>query len=186
MDNPAHSERVRLDLGAGRNPIEGHLAVDLRATPETDLMASADDLPFADESVDRIHANSLLPHLHDYTAAFEEWNRVLKPGGELEVAATHAHSTGIVQDADHFSWSWTSETPGYFDADHQFGYYTEVSLELVEREVIGWARPGRAWLRPWSWLYGKVVNVVSPEIADELMKLPFSGGRVRAVFRKQD
>lgn len=179
------SESVNLDLGAGKDPLSDHLAVDLRATDETDILASADNLPFADETVDRIHANSLLPHLDDYSTAFEEWNRVLKPGGELEVAATHAHSTGIIQDADHSSWSWTSETPAYFDMDHSFSYYTDISLELVSCDVVGWARPDREWLRPWSWLFGKIVDSVDPQIADELMKLPFSGGRVRAIYQKK-
>lgn len=177
---------VKLDIGAGRDPLSGHMAVDLRLTPETDIIASADDLPFANETIERIHANSLLPHLADYAEAFEEWSRVLKPGGELEVAATHAHSTGIVQDADHSSWSWTSETPAYFDSDHLFRYYTNVSLELVSCEVVGWARPGWTWLRPWSWIFGKIIKSVHPKTADELMKLPFSGGRVRAVYRKRE
>lgn len=185
MTELSESGGIKLDIGAGRDPLPGHLAVDLRKTAETDVMASADCLPFADETVDRVHANSLIPHLTDYTVVFEEWDRVLKSGGELEVAATHAHSTGIVQDADHSSWSWTSETPGYFDAGHPFNYYTDISLELVSCEVVGWARPGWGWLRPWSWIFGKVIDNVHPKTADELMKLPFSGGRVRAKYRKR-
>lgn len=176
---------IKLDLGAGKDPLSGHLAIDLRQTAKTAILASADNLPFDDETVDRVHANSLIPHLTDYTEAFEEWSRVLKPGGELEVAATHAHSTGIVQDADHSSWSWTSETPEYFDVDHKFNYYTEISLELVSCDLIGWARPGWQWLRPWSWLFGKIVILIHPQTADELMKMPFSGGRVKAVYRKK-
>lgn len=186
MDEPLNKPSIELDLGAGREPLPGHVAVDLRRTAETDVLASAADLPFGDATVDRIHANSLIPHLEDYTEAFEEWSRVLKPGGELEIAATHAHSTGIIQDADHSSWSWTSETPGYFDSDHTFSYYTNVSLDLVSCEVKGWARPGWTWLKPWSWIFGKVVKSVHPMTSDELMKLPFTGGRVRAVYRKHE
>jgi hypothetical protein len=99
-----------------------------------------DDLPFNIETIERIHANSLDPHLTDYAEASEEWNRVVKSSGEPEVAATHAHSTGIVQDADHSSWSWTSETSRYFDVDYKFNYYADISLELVSSNVVGWAR----------------------------------------------
>lgn len=185
MSEQKNIDSIKLDLGAGQNPLSGHMAVDLRQTKETDILASADDLPFADGTIDRIYANSLIPHLIDYTKAFEEWSRVLKPGGELEVAATHAHSTGIIQDADHSSWSWTSQTPEYFDRNHKFSYYTDISLELISCEVTGWARPGWTWLRPWSWLFGKIVDSIHPQTADELMKLPFSGGRVRAVYKKE-
>lgn len=186
------SERIeasppfRLDIGGGRDPEPGHLNVDLRAVPEVDVIAAADELPIRSETVARIHVNSLVPHLDDYNRAFEEWSRVLKPGGELVVAATHAHSTGIVQDADHRSWSWTSETPSYFDHEHPFAYYSETNLDLVECDVLGWARPDRNWLRPWSWMFGSIVDRVTSEVADELMKLPFSGGRVRARYRKRD
>lgn len=136
---------IFLDLGGGRNPLKGHLNVDLRNIDEVDLQASADDLsPFPDGSVDRIHCNSLIPHLPDLPAAFNEWSRVLRPGGELVVKATHAHSTGIVQDPDHHNWSWTSRTPEWFDKDSEFEYYTETNLVLEDVTVDGWLRPERA------------------------------------------
>ncbi|PSP72828.1 hypothetical protein BRC86_11410 [Halobacteriales archaeon QS_3_64_16] len=180
MDTP-----LLLDVGGGRNPEPEHLNVDLRSIPEVDIIAAADELPISDETIDRVHVNSLVPHLNDYNRAFEEWSRVLKPGGDLIVAATHAHSTGIVQDADHRSWSWTSETPAYFDHEHPFAYYNKTELDLIECDVVAWARPDRKWLYPWSWAFSQTVKRITPEVADELMKLPFSGGRVRARYRKR-
>lgn len=179
-------DTVRIDLGGGRDPKDGYLNVDLRAAPEVDMLGSADCLPLADESVDRIHANSLVPHLPDLNAAMEEWSRVLKPGGELVLGATHAHSTGIVADADHQSWSWTSETPTWYDADSHWEYYSEAEFELLSVKVEGWLRPYRWWLRPPSFLFGEIIDAVDSDIADELMKLPFAGGRVYARFRKAE
>lgn len=178
------TESLRLDLGGGKDPLPGHVNVDLRELPEVDIVASADDLPFDDGSVDRIHANSLIPHIHDLNQAMEEWHRVLKPGGELELAATHAHSTGIVADPDHYSWSWTSDTPGWYDRSSEWAYYSDTEFKLVDVSVVGWLRPHREWLRPPSWAFGKLIDLVEPDLADELMKLPFAGGRVRAVWKK--
>jgi len=177
-------KEIRLDLGGGNDPEPGHLNVDLRAAERVDIVAAADDLPFADGSVDRIHANSLVPHLPDLNAAIEEWSRVLKSGGELELAATHANSTGIVADPDHHSWSWTSDTPPWYDHGSEWDYYTDARLELVDVSVLGWLRPYRFWLRPPSYLFGKLIDSVGNDIADELMKLPFAGGRVRAKWVK--
>lgn len=179
-------EPVRLDIGGGRDPEDGHINIDLRETPEVDIVAPAQDLPVPDQSVDRIHCNSLVPHLPDPFAAFKQWTRVLKPEGELVVKATHANSTGIRDDADHEHYSWTSETPKYYSGD-MFEYYGgSGSLEIVEIEVVGWLRPYRWWLRPTSWLFGKWIEFVKNDMADELMKLPLAGGRVIVRYQRRN
>lgn len=174
---------ISLDLGGGRDPLTGHINVDLRSIEEVDLQADATDLPmFPDGSVDRIHCSSLIPHIDDLNEAFAEWDRLLREGGELVVSATHANSTGIVQDPDHDHWSWTSRTPEWFDVDSEFAYYNDASLKLIEVTVEGWARPDHEWIRPLAWGFGHLVNATSKETADELMKLPFAAGRVEARY----
>lgn len=174
---------MKLDIGGGKHPQPGHLNVDLRAIPEVDVQASATELPFPDDSAERIHCNSLIPHLEDLNEAFAEWSRVLEPGGELVVKATHGHSTGIIADADHNHWSWTSESPRYFGDDFEYEYYNETDLRLMESVVVGWLRPERWWLRAPSWAFKHLIKRVSNEVADELMKLPFAGGRVVARYK---
>ncbi len=49
------------------------------------LCASAEYLPFADDSFDAITAQHLIEHLPDYKRALDDWYRVLKPGGVLLV-----------------------------------------------------------------------------------------------------
>jgi len=177
-----------VDVGGGRDPLPGHINVDPRADTldEADLPGTATDLPFEDGSVARLHGNSIVPHIDDLNAAMEEFHRVLEPGGELVLKATHAHSTGIVADPDHRSWSWTSETPSWYDTESEFDYYSDAELELVEVEVVGWLRPYREWLRPASFLFKQVIRFADDDLADELMKLPFAGGRVIARFRKPE
>lgn len=183
----ATTERTAVDVGGGQHPLPGHINVDPRDDLEgVDHWGTASDLPFEDESVDRLHGNSIIPHIHDLNEAMEEFHRVLKPGGELVLKATHAHSTGIVADPDHYSWSWTSDTPGWYDRGSEWDYYSEAELDLVDVEVEGWLRPYRWWLRPASFAFGELVDAVGDDIADELMKLPFAGGRVIATWRKPD
>lgn len=180
---PDGDQPWRVDLGGGKDSEDGYLNLELRPIPEADVVASADCLPFKDDTIDAIHASSLTPHFEDLNAAFEEWSRVLKPGGELVVESTHANSTGIRADADHKNWSWTSDTPRYYDANWEYAYYTDTNLELVDLAVNGWCRPGRWWLKPLSGMFKLLIYVAEPDIVDELMKLPFAGGRVRAKYR---
>lgn len=175
---------TKVDVGGGRDPLPGHVNVDPRDLPEVDETGTASDMPFDDEMLSHIHGNSIVPHIDNLNAAMDEFHRVLEPGGTLVLKATHANSTGIFQDPDHNSWSWTARTPEWYDRDSEFSYYSDAEFVLESVEVTGFARPERWWLRPLSWLFGHVIDIVSPEVADELLKLPFAGGRVVARWRK--
>lgn len=171
---------MKVDVGGGKHPLPEHVNIDLRDLDEVDHVAPASELPFPDNSAARIHANSLVPHVEDLNEVMEEFSRVLEPGGELVLKATHANSTGIRADPDHSLWSWTSDTGDWYDVENEFAYYSAAHLRLVDVEVVGWLRPHRQWLRPASWAFGKLIDCVGDDIADEMMKLPFAGGRVTA------
>ena len=100
-----NNQYIALDIGGGKNPEPNHINVDVRETPEVDIVAPAGDLPIPDGTVSRIYANSLIPHLNNPFEVFSEWTRVLEKGGEIVVKATHANSTGIRDDADHKLYS---------------------------------------------------------------------------------
>lgn len=77
---------LRLNVGAGDDRREGYVSVDLR--PDVaDVVAPADRLPYADESVDELLALDVLEHFwrDDVPAVLAEWRRVLRPGGTLTV-----------------------------------------------------------------------------------------------------
>ena len=62
----ANAERLGLDVRAAR--------------------ADAESLPFADESFDLVLGHAVLHHLPDLRRAFDEFHRVLRPGGRLAFA----------------------------------------------------------------------------------------------------
>ncbi len=86
-----------LDLGAGTKPYEllyrdffsDCTSVDVPQSPHdtssVDVMASADDLPFAAESFDCVLATEVLEHCPDPAAVVREIARVLRPGGRAFV-----------------------------------------------------------------------------------------------------
>ncbi len=77
-----------LDIGCG----EGYLAdmgirsvvgIDTRPTRGVALYASAEDLPFQDESFDLVFAGEIIEHLDRPGKALREWARVMKTGGTM-------------------------------------------------------------------------------------------------------
>ena len=49
-------------------------------------------LPFDDATFDLVYANFVLEHIADPAAAFAEWHRVLRPGGEVVLLAANARN----------------------------------------------------------------------------------------------
>jgi SAM-dependent methyltransferase len=90
---PGGREESVLDLGAGSKPYaplyDGHFAstttVDvpdsLHDTASVDVFASADELPFADDSFECVICTEVLEHCREPRAVMAEIARALKPGG---------------------------------------------------------------------------------------------------------
>lgn len=90
---------LRLNLGSHGNNIEGYVNIDLH-DPTADLKADMTALPYEDNSVDEILASHVLEHVlsgeyerhlssninsKTVKETLQEWKRVLKPGGLLEI-----------------------------------------------------------------------------------------------------
>lgn len=117
---------VRLDLGCGANPREGFEGVDKFAADakhKVDLFKFP--WPWADSSVDELHASHFLEHIpadyiedgRDRLCAFmdEAW-RVLKPGGAFTVIVPNARCNRAFQDPTHRRF-FVAESFYYFNAD---------------------------------------------------------------------
>lgn len=77
----------KLNLGCGGKKVDGYIDVDVINTPFTDEVFSLDDIPYKDNTIDAIYSEHSLEHVTHEQAekAIKEWNRVLKPGGELQL-----------------------------------------------------------------------------------------------------
>jgi predicted SAM-dependent methyltransferase len=93
---------IRLNIGCGGRPLPGYINVDMDSLedlkkryptqefpPETEIFNyDIFNLPFSDNSVDEIRADSLVEHLSfsEESKFFHEVQRVLKPGGIFQFA----------------------------------------------------------------------------------------------------
>lgn len=60
---------------------------------KVDIVASGDDLPFKDNSVDFVISSHVIEHFYDPVKAVIEWLRVVKPGGYVYIIAPHKDRT---------------------------------------------------------------------------------------------
>lgn len=85
MELSARANQVRLNLGAGKQVLDGWVSVDLAGDP--DIRADVRELPLPDDYADEIQAIHLFEHIYRWEAdaVLAEWFRVLKPGGRLSL-----------------------------------------------------------------------------------------------------
>ena len=82
MDN-----KLKIDIGCGKNKKEGYIGIDIDPESKADIVASALNIPFGDNSVDEIYSRHMVEHLAPDEAEkfFNEIYRVLKIGGEADI-----------------------------------------------------------------------------------------------------
>jgi predicted SAM-dependent methyltransferase len=101
---------IRLNIGCGGRPLPGYINVDMDSLedlkkryptqefpPETEIFNyDIFNLPFSDNSVDEIRADSLVEHLSfsEESKFFHEVQRVLKPGGIFQFATPDFEDQG--------------------------------------------------------------------------------------------
>lgn len=72
------------EIGSGAEALYSRVRVvglDIYASPHTQLVADAHDLPFLDETFDAVWIQAVLEHVIDPTRVVEEIHRVLRPAG---------------------------------------------------------------------------------------------------------
>ena len=119
------------------------------------LVASAEALPFADESFDVVLANHMLYHVADRPAAFAEIRRVLVPGGLVHAAT---NGDGHMRELRALTDWWPPETQ-----TREFGlesgpaqlepFFTDIRVERFDDDLaVTEVEPVLAYLRS-SWRY---------------------------------
>jgi SAM-dependent methyltransferase len=132
-------EGIVLNIGAGAKKIYGALPLDI-----PDWNADSMPIPFEDESVEAIYAIHFLGHVKYPVYVLRECQRVLMPGGLLNIGVPYWHSMAAHQDLDHKSFfceeTWkTLFTNDYYEKNHdgwKFKVGTNFLFGLNERNLM--------------------------------------------------
>ena len=124
-------EGVILNLGAGKKVIPGAVPFDY---PEWD--ANCDRLPYEDGTVDMIHAYHFLEHVKNIGFIMMEMQRVLKPGGHINIVVPYYTSHMQASDIFH-EHVFTERT---FEKMFNYGYYEKdkiPAMDIVTNFIMG-------------------------------------------------
>jgi len=113
-----NDKKIKIDIGCGKNKQNGFIGVDFDKETNPDIVASALDLPFDDESVDEVFSAHLVEHFNPAEAQkfFNEIYRVLKIGCVAEIKV----------DKD-----WSKRILMAKDSTHKYRYKEKELLDMV-------------------------------------------------------
>jgi len=140
---------MKLEIGCGKKPRAGYKTCDIRDLPQVDYVCAADALPFEENTVDEVYSRHVVEHftLKELLKVFEEWNRVLKVGGEIYIICpnllwhlqqilngSHASFYNKESGSNDRFWGFGSLfgwQQDQYDV-HKFGYYFELLRDILE------------------------------------------------------
>ena len=139
-----------LDVGCGINKLPGAVGIDRNPASKADVLVDVDHLPypFRDSSFDGLQAIHVIEHVSDVIRTVEEWNRLVRDGGEVLIVTPHYTDFSSFCDPTH-KWHLTSFSLRYFGEDHAgFGYYSTARFQEISvrvRVLALWRYLGFEW-----------------------------------------
>ena len=131
---------LRLNLGCGRNILDGWLNIDNQNLPGVNIVFDLNScksikLPFADNSIDEFFLSHILEHIYNSLDLMEELYRVAKPNAKLVCHVPFGSSDYALEDPTHVrsyfvgSWGYFAQ-PNYWRAD--YGYLGDWATKVIE------------------------------------------------------
>ena len=130
------SLKRNLDIGPGNTRLEGFETVDVVPGRNVDHVADGRRLPFPDNTFNTVHSSHCIEHVpwYDVESTINEWARVVKQGGSLEVWTVNAYKImkALIDEEEGRGWSgpkigtwkqeWVQHDPYKWSAGRLFCY----------------------------------------------------------------
>ncbi len=129
---------TKLDIGCGRNKIDGATGMDGVGLPGVDIVHELNDFPWPIKNnvFDEIHCNHVLEHIDDVVRTMQEIYRISKNQAKIHIKVPHASCSKTVWTDPTHKRGFTCRTfLDYFSKDSKFGYYSNVNFLLISQKM---------------------------------------------------
>lgn len=115
-----------LHIGCGNSKLKGAVGIDVLSLSAVDVVHNLDLMPwpFANESFDVIYAHSVVEHISDLVAFFDESWRILKPGGRIVMAVPYFRCVDSFTDPTHKHFFTTRSLDYFLDIPNPLSGYS--------------------------------------------------------------
>lgn len=122
-----------LDVGCGNNKTPGAVGIDRRVSQcDIDHDLTQFPWPIEDNSYDLVICQHVIEHLPDTVKTMEEFNRIVRPGGEIFLEAPHFSWFEAYRHYEHYH----KFTLGSFDYFCQGNLYYKTNFEILEKRIF--------------------------------------------------
>ena len=126
-----------LSVGCGKRTPEPHLIrLDISPDVEPDVVWNLDKFPypFEDSSFSTVECYDVIEHLQDIPKTLEEFHRILKPNGLLQITTPHFSCANSFVDPTH-RWHLSYFSFDYFFESHTLSYYSKARYKVNARHL---------------------------------------------------
>lgn len=142
LRDAADKNLLAIELGAGLDPREGYITVDLQ---NAQILADLDEeWPFNNNSVGVIRAFHILEHLKDSIHTMNEAYRVLAPGGVMFIEVPSTDGRGAFQDPTHKTF-WNENSFWYYTQKSHARYIWPKYKGRFQKSRVITTYPGKWW-----------------------------------------
>jgi hypothetical protein len=154
MSSPLEAPRpYRLNVGCGKNPIDGWINLDSAALPGVDIVCDleavrASPIALPDESVESFLLSHVIEHIHDSLGLMQDLWRLAVPDAVAAIRVPHGGSDAAWEDPTHLrayfvgSFGFLSQ-PHYWRADYGYrgDWQPEKITLFVDRDRVAGLDP---------------------------------------------
>jgi SAM-dependent methyltransferase len=128
--SPGRQDLIKLNVGAGLKHISDTEILDL---PEWN--AEKEPMPYEDDTVGVIYALGFLDHISNVPGFLKECQRVLAPGGTLNVSVAYYNSQMAHEDLYHKSWfaegTWRNLMQNEWWSADEFKWKLTIGMNVI-------------------------------------------------------
>ncbi|HEX8184965.1 MAG TPA: class I SAM-dependent methyltransferase [Blastocatellia bacterium] len=131
------SDAIRvLNLGSGRDHIEGAINLDIAAASEPHVIADLNhSLPFPDNTFDAVYCKDVIEHVENIVKVMEEIHRILRPSARLHITTPHYSCSNSYEDPTH-RWHLGFFSMDMFCDENAKTFFTKASFKKIHSTLV--------------------------------------------------